>query len=67
MQHMVFTMLVYLQKYVYIVQLQITNALLSSISFHPSHSSSRVDCSFHENPFTYPIHVPMKTFLFVRS
>jgi len=51
MHHVVFTMLVYLQKYVCIVQLQLTNTHLCSISLHLSHSGSHVNCSFRENLF----------------
>jgi len=49
MVHMILTMLVYLQKYVYIVQLQITNTLSSSISFHLSHKRCHEQKSFLEN------------------
>jgi hypothetical protein len=49
MEHMVFTMFVYLRKYVYIGQLQITNALSSSLSFHLSHSRSHKQKIFREN------------------
>jgi hypothetical protein len=52
MQHMVITVRVYLRKYVYVVQLHVTNVLLSSMSFHPSHLGSHVNCSFRVNlPF----------------
>jgi hypothetical protein len=48
MHHMVFTMLVYVQKYV-CIQLQLTNTHLCSTPFHLSHSCSHVNCSFCEN------------------
>jgi len=48
MQHVVLDMIVYLQKYVYIVQLQITNAHSSSVSVHLSHSRSHEIFFLHE-------------------
>ena len=67
MQHMVFTVFVYLRKYVYIFQLHITNTLSSSISLHPSHSSSHVNCSFRENLSFHLSHSHSHETFFVRE
>ena len=48
LQYMVFTVIVYFRKYIYIIQLQITHTLLSSIYFRISYSRSHKQKSFHE-------------------